>query len=214
MINFYDVIKKDSKRKNINPNYAKHGIKIPFRMIVASGSGTGKTNSICNLLSLFDKTFQKIILVMPTSNEPLYNHMKNVFQEKMEIYEEGNIPEMIDDDLQKLIIFDDMILYKDQKSIEEYYIRGRKMGYSCIYISQNFHSIPPIIRRNSQYFILGGNLLKKDLSLILSSFTSNLDKDEFIKIYRKCTDKPMNILLIDLNLKNIRHNIDIIVSEL
>ena len=64
------------------------------------------------------------------------------------------------------------------------------------------------IRKNCQYFILGRSLLDKDLKIILTSFTSNLTREEFIKIYRAFTDKPLDVMLIDIDKKRIVHNIN------
>lgn len=206
MFNFYNIVKKDKEFKN--PNYDLHGITIPFRMCVASGSGTGKTNSILNLVSMMNNTFQKIILCVKSVDEPLYQHLiKTLGENSVEVYEGGQIAPILDDGLSKLIIFDDL-LYEKQEDIKKFYIYGRKKGYSSIYISQSFHGIPIDIRKNCQYFILGRSLLNKDLKIILTSFTSNLTNDEFVRLYRKFTDRPLDIMLIDIENKNIRHNIN------
>ena len=205
MINFYEYTKQDKKLKN--PNYKHHGIDLPFRMCIASGSGTGKTNALCNLLTLMDKTFHKIIICVKSFNEPLYEHMASILKDKVEIYEDGEVPPMTDDDLSKLIVFDDL-LYDKQNPIKQYYIRGRKKGYSSIYISQSFHGIPMDIRKNCQYFILGRSLLDKDLKIILTSFTSNLTREDFVRIYRHFTDKPLDVMLIDIDKKRIVHNLN------
>lgn len=205
MINFYEIVKQDKKLKN--PHYKNHQIELPFRMCIASGSGTGKTNSLMNLLTLMDKTFHKIIVCVKSFNEPLYEHLVAILKDKVEVYEDGDVPPMTDDGLSKLIIFDDL-LYDKQGPIKQYYIRGRKKGYSSVYISQSFHGIPMDIRKNCQYFILGRSLLDKDLKIILTSFTSNLTREEFIKIYRAFTDKPLDVMLIDIDKKRIVHNIN------
>lgn len=205
MINFYEIVKQDKKLKN--PHYKNHQIELPFRMCIASGSGTGKTNSLMNLLTLMDKTFHKIIVCVKSFNEPLYEHLVAILKDKVEVYEDGEVPPMTNDGLSKLIIFDDL-LYDKQGPIKQYYIRGRKKGYSSVYISQSFHGIPMDIRKNCQYFILGRSLLDKDLKIILTSFTSNLTREEFIKIYRAFTDKPLDVMLIDIDKKRIVHNIN------
>jgi hypothetical protein len=64
------------------------------------------------------------------------------------------------------------------------------------------------IRKNCQYFILGRSLLDKDLKIILTSFTSNLNKEEFVQIYRRFTDKPLDVMLIDIDKKRIVHNLN------
>jgi hypothetical protein len=205
MFNFYNIVKKNKEFKN--PNYDLHGITLPFRMAVASGSGTGKTNSILNLITMMNGTFQKIILCVKSADEPLYQHLITSLKDSVEVYEDGEIAPIVDDGLSKLIIFDDL-LYEKQEAIKKFYIYGRKKGYSSIYISQSFHGIPIDIRKNCQYFILGRSLLNKDLKIILTSFSSNLTNDEFVRLYREFTDKPLDVMLVDIENKNIRHNIN------
>ena len=117
MINFYEIVKQDKKLKN--PHYKNHQIELPFRMCIASGSGTGKTNSLMNLLTLMDKTFHKIIVCVKSFNEPLYEHLVAILKDKVEVYEDGEVPPMTNDGLSKLIIFDDL-LYDKQGPIKQY----------------------------------------------------------------------------------------------
>ena len=80
-INFYDLIPKGEKK--INPNYATHGIDLPFRMLIAAPSGSGKTNQLMNLIAHMDKTFHEIIICVKSADEPLYemmiNKLKNIW---------------------------------------------------------------------------------------------------------------------------------------
>jgi archaellum biogenesis ATPase FlaH len=69
-INFYNTIHK--KNKTINPHFDKHGIDIPFRMIIASPSGSGKTHQLCRLIYEFGKTFNEIYICALSADEPLY----------------------------------------------------------------------------------------------------------------------------------------------
>lgn len=215
MINFYEIVKLDKQLSN--PNYKIHGINVPFRMCCASASGSGKTNQILELVVHFHKTFNRIILCAKSIEEPLYQHLISKLENGVEVHENGEIPEIQQDRKKaKLIIFDDLMLEPKatQEKITQYYIRSRKFGYSCVYISQSFYQIPYTIRKNCGYFILGRGLLNKDLKLILALFNANITQDEFVKIYRQCTDAPMNTMLIDLEKKTIRHNITKIVAEL
>lgn len=217
MINFYSIVKSDKQFKN--PHYEKHGIKLPFRMCIASSSGSGKTNILMNLLVQMDRTFNQIVLCVKSKHEPLYEHMIDKLEnvEVHEVNNSGDIPEIVEEKKKsRLIVFDDLMLEKKdvQDRITQFYIRGRKFGYSCVYISQSFYQIDYRIRKNCQYFILGRGLLNKDLKLILALFNANISQDEFVRIYRECTDQPMHTMLIDLEKKTIRHNITEIIAEL
>ena len=219
MINFYSLVK--STKKTINPNFESHGIEVPFRMLIAAPSGSGKTNALMNLITHMNKTFHQIIVCVKSSDEPLYQMLEDKLKNVI-IYENGNVPDLSEfshidektkkikknDDLQRLIIYDDLILDKKaNQTALQYYVKGRKVGFSMIYIGQSFFQIPKMIRDNCQYFILGKNLLKKDLRLILSVFPVNMTLDEFSYLYNELTEEPLSTIIIDIQKKTVRKNI-------
>ncbi len=220
VVNFYNIVKKEQKA--INPHYESHHIKIPFRMIAAAPSGAGKTSAILNLILLMNKTFHEIIYCIKSADEPLIRHLEA--KTNAIIYENGEVPPLSDycfedpntkklkgrDKLQRLIIFDDLMLDKKANEIiKEYYIKGRKVcgGFSCIYISQSYFQIQKLIRDNTQYFILGRNLLKKDLKMILSLFPARLTLEEFYNLYEELTKDELNFVLVDIEKRRIAQNI-------
>ena len=222
MINFYNYTKKD---KIHNPNYKKHQIEIPFRMLIAAPSGSGKTNFLCNLILAFDNTFYEIIVCVKNKAEPLYEMLEQKL-DKIKIYEDGEVPKLelppavprgtADKPKKitnKLIIFDDL-LYDNQSEIKQYYIRGRKLGYSSIYLTQSYFKTPKDLRLQCNYIILGRNILKRDLNIILQEIASNLTLDDLQKWYNEATKEPLNVLMIDLVKRNLRQNINKYLTEL
>ena len=218
-INFYDLIPKGEKK--INPNYATHGIDLPFRMLIAAPSGSGKTNQLMNLIAHMDKTFHEIIICVKSADEPLYEMMINKLK-NIVVYESGEGPSLsqyskIDDKTkrlkrldkkQRLIVFDDLITDRRANQIaSEYYIKGRKLGFSMCYIGQSFYQIPKLIRDNCQIFLLGRNLLKRDLKLILSTFPTEITLDEFVDLYHYSTPENLDTVLINIDKKYISRNI-------
>lgn len=219
-INFYEHLKTE---KTINPNKDKHGISIPFRMLYAAPSGAGKTNGLMNLIVHMNKTFHEIILCVKSSDEPLYEMLINKLGDSaVKVYEDGEVPPLTDyssmdektkrlkrnDKYQRLIVFDDLITEKKANlKAKEYYVKGRKLGFSMCYIGQSFFQIPKMIRDNCQYFILGRNLLKKDLRMILTCFPTDLSLDEFTQLYNELTSESLDTMLIDINKRIIRRNI-------
>lgn len=218
-INFYDTIKTT---KSINPYKHVHGFDVPFRGLIAAPSGSGKTHMLCNLIYHMDKTFHEIIICVLSSDEPLYQMMADRLGESVQFHEMGGVPSLDDysmidpktkktkrkDKLQRLIIFDDLIMHKKaNQEARKYYIKGRKLGFSMMYLGQSFFQIPKMIRDNSQYFILGKNLLKKDLRMILSAFPTNRDLSEFTRIYEELTSETLDAIVIDINKRSIRKNI-------
>lgn len=220
MINFYEIVKLDAKSHN--PHFKTHGIELPFRAIIAAPSGTGKTNQLMNLLVHMDDTFDRVILCVKSADEPLYKHLISKLGNRVEVHENGDVPKLTDQSRedeedksartnkkrkqQTLIVFDDLMFDK-QPEILQYYIRGRKKGFSCVYIAQNFYGIPIDIRKNSDYVFLGRNLNKRDIRSILSLYPSKLDIKEFGEIYAEATRDPLDVLLLDNQHKNLRYNI-------
>lgn len=217
--NFYDFIKSE---KSINPNYDKHGIKVPFRMVVAAPSGSGKSNGIMNLIVAFNKTFHEIIYCIKSADEPLIEHLEKKLRQSVQIYENGMVPPLENysrenpntkrleriDKKQRLIIFDDLILDKAANQIiAQYYVKARKLGFSMCYISQSYFQIPKLIRDNTQIFLLGRSLLKRDIRMILSVFPTELSLEEFIRLYNDLTKEPMSFILINIENRSLRMNI-------
>lgn len=210
MINFYEKFKQ---KKTHNPNYDEHKIELPFRALICCASGGGKSNLVMNILHEMHNTFHKIIIISK-AEEPLYDFLLHKIKDGIEIHYNGSIPEIdkMDKGLNGLIIFDDMVLTKNNK-IGEMFIRGRKLGYSSIYITQSFFGTPKIIRQNVNLVWLGHGLSKRDLRLILSEFALSMSLDDLQKLYLDLTKEKMNFMLIDINGRNIRHNIKDIVFE-
>lgn len=210
LINFYSQIKEVKKP---NPQYEVHKIELPFRMIVCCSSGSGKSNYVINLLYEFHNTFHRLIIITKAP-EPLYTMLEKKLKDRVEIYYEGNMPEFekLDPDQNGLIIFDDMVLTPD-KRIGEMFVRGRKLEYSSIYISQSFFGTPKIIRQNVNYVALGKGINKRDLRMILSEYSISLSVDELEQIYFITTKEHMNFMMLDLHKRNIRHNIKDIIYE-
>ncbi|GMF65798.1 unnamed protein product [Phytophthora lilii] len=212
MLNSYEGIdKKKLKSFPKNPHF-----KLPLRCVVASPSGSGKSNTILYMISLLNRCFTKII-VCTKENEPLYDHLKDTI-DSVEIFENAQIPSIkdYDNDTSKLIIFDDLVLEgrKVQSQIGDFYIRGRKAGFSMCYLSQVYYGIPKTIRVNAQYCILGRNLTKKDLNMIVREYEGDLDRDELIRIYKRATSEPLNTLMIDMIGRKVYHNLINYVCDL
>lgn len=206
VINFYNNIKQI---KVHNPYYDIHQIELPFRMLICTASGGGKTNFLLNLIYLMNNTFHKIIIITK-EEERLYSHLIDKLK-NVEIHYGGNVPDFakMDKGENGLVVFDDMILTNNNK-IGEMFIRGRKLRYSSIYISQSFFSTPKLIRQNVNYVALGRGMIKRDLRLVLSEFSINLSIDQIEEIYNDITKVPMQFMLVDSQKRNIRRNFEII----
>jgi hypothetical protein len=207
-INFYKLLPKSDRH---NPHYDDHLIELPFRMTISCGSGQGKTVYLLNLIKAMDKTFETIT-VYTKAEEPLYSYLEDSLERTKILYHgQDPIPPIdISSKSNKLIVFDDMVMSKEPM-ISEYYIRGRKAGYSIVYISQTYYGIPKTIRINAQYIALGPGIAGRDLRMILSEFPLALSPDELKELYHRYTAAKMHFILIDTMNQNIRHMISDIV---
>jgi len=202
IINFYEHIPKKYIDVVDNPNEKIHNIKLPFRMCIVAPSGSGKTNFLLNLIKVFSHgkgTFSDITIVTSNKDEPLYNYLGGEF-DQIQI-KEGMYSTPKLDDLDKkynhLVVWDDLVLTKDLKPVENYYMRARKQNCSVVFLSQSYYDIPKFIRKNSNYLVLlnlGGS--KREQTAILNEWASNLSREELTKIYEDATSAELRPLII------------------
>lgn len=201
--NLYEKIPKELLDKVENPNFHLHNLKLPFRMCIVAPSGSGKTNFLVNLLSIFSNgvgTFQSIHIITRNKDEPLYRWISGKSDQL--VIKEGlsNTPPLdkFDKDYNHLVVWDDLVLSKDLTMVENYYIRARKLNVSVIFISQSYFKIPKIIRNNCSYMVLLKLSGNREVNMILSEFGLGVTKDELISLYEYATKEKFSPLIIDL----------------
>lgn len=203
--NWYGHIPDSLKTQYHNPNYNQHLMNLPFRLLIVGNSGSGKTTLVLELLHRMDDTFGNIIICTKNADEPLYKFLRTKIKpEQLQVYEGiENVPDLdsFDPELQHLIVFDDLVLEKDQSTIEQYFIRSRKIakGVSCIYLTQSYFKTPKTIRLNSNYIILKKLSSTRDLNMIMNDFSLGIEKEVLIKMYKFCTEEKSNFLFIDID---------------
>jgi DNA helicase HerA-like ATPase len=167
-------IKADEKEHH---NINKLAPKWPFILIIIGRSGSGKTNTVVNLLKyLFFDTFY---LYAKDLEEPYYQLLQNVFDDEkirpeepiIESYFSSDIEDIVDvDELDRykenLIVVDDFVTEKDPKKLIDLAIRGRKMNASMIYITQDWYRVPKSIRLQCNYLSIFPSCDGNDISLI------------------------------------------------
>lgn len=209
----------DKRFKNLNPPL----MKPPFLGVINGSVRTGKSNLLMNLIynnSFYKGMFDKIIYISPTvHNDATLKHLKED-EDVMKISDDLDELDMIlhkivelkdkDEDehgLYYLIILDDCLGYIKPKSYVSYLCsRYRHYRLSLIFTSQNFRSIPNIIRTNASFYILFKTTNRKEYKKYIEEFGGLFKK--FDEIYDEATEQPYNFLYIDLRNLHALHNFD------
>lgn len=203
ILNWYEVIPKKYLLPSHNPNYDIHKIKVPFRMLIVGASGTGKTMTLLNLIHNFNNTFSNIFILTKNADEPLYNYLGdklgNQGLEIREGIENAPVLDELNKEEQTLIVMDDLVVERNQKVLENYFIRARKLNCSLIYISQSYYDVPKIIRKNLNYLIIKQLSSMADLARIIREYSLGLEKEEVVAMYENATENKTDFLLVDMD---------------
>ena len=189
IVNCYDLKKvQKHTKKYINPHFKTHGIKVPFRGLLIGSSGAGKTNLLMNIISQMSGTFNHIY-IYTRATEPIYTFLQEELGPGLITirYDLNDLRTFNEDQYygQSLVVFDDMVNEKDQKCIQELYIRGRKIagGISLLYLTQSYFQVPKIIRLQCQYVFILKVAGQRDLKMILSEYSLSTTKEKLKEMY-------------------------------
>jgi len=206
--NFYELPEIKKNMITIpNPGFSLTEIKIPFRIVVVSLTGGGKTNFVMNLIeytSVGVGTFSHIH-VYHKIDEELYTFLAKYCGDQITFYKKlSDLPQAKDLKSDKpghqLVIFDDCVGDKNQEKISDYFLYGRKinngLGCSCIYISQRYFGIPTTVRAQLNYMVLLKIRGFRDLKLILKDANLGIEVEEIEQIYKDATKNDLDFLKI------------------
>ena len=175
MINLDDITNENKKKQNKKwPYIPDH----PYRILIIGGSGSGKTNTLLNLIKEQDD-IDKIYLYAKNLSEPKYEFLikkrENAVIKQLnnsnafigcsnpmdDVYE--NIDEYNPNKKRKiLIVFDDMIA----------------------------DSVPKDVRLTLTHYLIMKIENKKELQNIATNHSADIDYKDFVKSYRECTKEP------------------------
>ena len=101
-----------------------------------------------------------------------------------------------------LLVFDDMIVNilsnkKLNPIVTELFIRDRKLNMSLVYITHSYFAVPKDIRLYPAHYFIMKIRNKRELNSISSHNSSYIDLQDFLNLYKKCTEKPYSFLVID-----------------
>ena len=88
-----------------------------------------------------------------------------------------------------LIVFDDIIddMINNKKLnplVTEFFIRGRKLNISIVFITKSYFKVPKDVRLNSTHFFIMKIPNKRELQQITLNHSSDIDFKDFMKIYK------------------------------
>jgi DNA polymerase III delta prime subunit len=203
MVDYYKVMPKKYLLKTHNPNFKDHKLNLPFRMLIIGGSGAGKTQTLMNLIRVMNGTFNNIHIITKNKEEPLYEYLESKVDTGLSITEgidsAPNLDEF-DKKEQSLIVMDDLVLEKNQKQLEQYFIRARKLNCSLVYLSQSYFGVPKMIRMNLNYLIIKRLNTLQDLFRMLREYSLGVSKEALVDLYQhSIQDNKQDFLLVDLD---------------
>jgi len=210
IVNFYD--KLGIKGAVLPKTWKKHHMFNKSHCLVIGGTGSGKSNALINYISRSSGEFYKIIVCsFSTTDEPLYNMLEETGKIELisDIEEVPDLEEFDDEhkDKPKLIVFDDFLNLqkKDMKKIAKYLIAGRKFGFSVWLMAQDYVSVPKILVRNINYFIIFK--INDNISLnniIRNHNVSDTDPSIIKATCSLCTQTFGDFFMIDMKTGNLK----------
>ena len=174
---------------------------------------SGKSVLLKHLVEAEKHKFNKIFVICPT--EPINRFYKDIVSEEnvFDNYDERWMNKLIDkmteinankpakERKHILLILDDCVSdhnFHQSPTIKKLFLRGRHINISLLITTQYIYLISPSMRNNLDY-IFCGQMNKQSIDLLCSEFLSgDIDKNEFIKMFNRCT-KDYNFLVINNN---------------
>ena len=104
-----------------------------------------------------------------------------------------------------LILFDDIIAdmlsnKKRNPIVTELFIRERRLNYPLVFITESYFAVPKNIGLNLTHYFVMKILTKRELQQIAFNHSSDIDFQDFMNLYKKCTAKPYSSLVSDATL--------------
>ena len=87
-----------------------------------------------------------------------------------------------------------------QAIIKDLFIRCSKLNIFLVFITQSYFSAPKDVRLNSIHYLIMKINNRKELQNIAISHSEDIDYNDFMNIYRKCTKELYSFLTIDTTL--------------
>ena len=97
-------------------------------------------------------------------------------------------------------LFIRLIIKKLNPIVTELFIRGRKINISLVFITQSYFAVPKNIRLNFTHYFVMKIPKKRELQQVAFNHYSDIDFEDFVNLYKKCTSKSFSFLVIQATL--------------
>jgi hypothetical protein len=198
------------------------------KLIFSSKTGSGKSVLLRWLLIQERKKFNAVFLISPTEQINHFfskvihpKHIINSFSEKwvsdfLKKMTEINKEKKPEQQKKVLLIFDDIAIdtvFHKSQAMKTLFCRGRHFNIAVIVTAQYLYQIPPILRNNADFILVGqGN--QQSLQLLLDDYLlGNIDRKAFTDMYYKSTSDH-NFLIINNNSVSNNNNMDEIYGKI
>jgi len=204
--------KRDGVKKS--KNQEKYSLPSNGLLYVASPTGSGKTNLICNLLQprMLGNVYDKIYIFTLSPCTMLLEHCDNIEEENIIIGDKYG--EILTEIVQKqenyidehefkkaphiLIICDDVISSKPfmkNPTLSKLAFMGTHMKFSTWIISQDYHSLPKAIRMNVHGVIIIHGVKEKEIESFIDEHASAfLSRNQMRQLIKHAIEEPYSFL--------------------
>ena len=210
MINLDSITNENNKKRNEQWPYI---LDHPYRIIIISGSGSGKTSALSNLINeqndidniylyvreLSDPECEYLIKkrkdawIKHVSNPNAFIKRSNTMDDVYENINNYNLTR----EIKNLIVFDEMIANimtkrRFQAVIKELFIRCRKLNIALVFITQSYFFVPKDLRLNSTHYLIMKINNRRELQNVSTDHSAGVNYQDLKKSYRECTKEPFN----------------------
>ena len=171
--------KSDNKKKRKVVNSVNNN-----RTLIISFSNCGKTYLTNHIL--FQKQEPIFIITKSLNQYPKIKAQTSDEIQPLEYYENSTV------------VFDDMLLSKQESNIDMFFTRGRHNNIDIYYISQSYFHLPKnTIRNNSNIIILFKQTLRDIILLFHDIAGLDMNLEEWKQLCRKAWENDYDYLQID-----------------
>ena len=174
---------------------------------------SGKSVLLKHLVNSEKHKFHKIFVLCPTekinrfysdivSDECIFDNYDEKWMNKLiDKMTEINANKPTKERKHILLILDDCVSdtnFHQSPTIKKLFLRGRHINISLLITTQYIYLISPSMRNNIDW-VMCGQMNQQSIFLLTNEYLSgNISKEEFVKMYNRCT-KDYNFLVINNN---------------